>query len=106
MFRLTNYLLEENALFQGDVNLNGVVNLTDFAILGGNMLATGVGYGGGDLNRDGVVNIEDYRIFKDSPFRVDGFDTLTAEAVSNVPEPSSLVLIFITLLINLQRRPN
>lgn len=98
---VTNYLLEENALLLGDVNLNGVINLSDFAILGDNMLATGVGYGGGDLNGDGIVNIEDYRLYKDSPFRVDGFDTLAAEAANNVPEPSGLLLASLACLLGL-----
>jgi uncharacterized delta-60 repeat protein len=47
---------------QGDLNLDGSVNGSDFAILAGNFGKTGMTYGEGDLNGDAAVNGSDFAI--------------------------------------------
>ncbi len=51
---------------EGDVNLNGAVNGSDFAILAGNFGKTGMTYLEGDLNGDGAVNGSDFAILAGS----------------------------------------
>jgi hypothetical protein len=46
----------------GDVNLDGVVNAADRAIITANLGAVNVGWAGGDLNGDGVVNAADFAL--------------------------------------------
>ena len=43
----------------GDVNLDGVTDLTDLMIMKSNFGSSGAGWAGGDLNGDGVVNLTD-----------------------------------------------
>ncbi len=45
----------------GDVNLDGVYNSVDCAIIRANAGMTNVGYSGGDVNCDGIVNVYDLR---------------------------------------------
>jgi uncharacterized delta-60 repeat protein len=47
---------------QGDLNLDGSVNGSDFAILAGNFGKTGMTYAQGDLNGDAAVNGSDFAI--------------------------------------------
>src|SRR5688500_8368463 len=47
---------------QGDLNLDGSVNGSDFAILAGNFGKTGMTYPQGDLTGDGAVNGSDFAI--------------------------------------------
>ncbi len=43
----------------GDVNLNGIVDAADRAIIVANQTQTGLGWAGGDINGDGIVNALD-----------------------------------------------
>lgn len=44
----------------GDANLDGIVNISDFALLAGNFNVTGVDWTAGDFSGDGKVGIEDF----------------------------------------------
>jgi hypothetical protein len=54
------------AILQGDVNLDGAVNGSDFAILAGNFGKTGMSHAQGDLNGDGSVNGSDFALLAGS----------------------------------------
>jgi len=71
--------------FQGDFNLDGVVNATDLQIMKGNFGVGGVGFAGGNANCDTVVNATDLQILK-------GNFGLAAGAV---PEPLTIGLLTI-----------
>jgi len=46
--------------WNGDANLDGVVNADDYFLVDNGFLSQGKGYRNGDLNYDGVVNADDY----------------------------------------------
>jgi hypothetical protein len=56
----------------GDVNLDGVVNAADRAIIIANMGMTNVGWAGGDLDGDGVVTMADLALACPADFNGDG----------------------------------
>ena len=71
----------------GDVNLDGVVNATDLAMLESNFGQTGMTYEQGNLNGDGAINATDLALMA-ANF---GFDATGAGA--SVPEPVTLSLL-------------
>ncbi len=76
----------------GDANLNGDVDSADLGILLNNFGATsGVNWGGGDLNADGGVDSSDLGLL------LNRFGS-TSAAFSAVPEPSSCLLVLMSLL--------
>jgi hypothetical protein len=90
-------------ILPGDLNQDGHVNQTDYAILTSHWLQTGVTGAGGDLNGDGTVNITDFSIFKQDYLTANG---ASANALVAVPEPGTLVLLVVALpaLLALGRR--
>src|SRR5262249_55768010 len=74
----------------GDVNLDGLVNLTDFNTISDNLYRSVATRSLGDLNADGIVNYADFRIWKDN------YELITGGAggvgFGNVPEPGRLSL--------------
>ncbi len=83
--------------WQGDFNLDGVVNATDLAIMKGTFGTSGVGYAGGNANCDTVVNATDLAILK-------GTFGLVAPTGGGVPEPASLTLLTMGGLALLRKR--
>jgi Concanavalin A-like lectin/glucanases superfamily len=75
----------------GDFNEDGVVDVTDFHILSDN-LAEGTTFGQGDFNGDRIVDLDDFGAFKAAFHEGQG-------AVAGVPEPTTLTLVFMTLLL-------
>ena len=69
----------------GDLNLDGVVNSTDFGMMGDGQ----AGWMGGDLNYDGVVNADDWALF------MLGDAAQTGQLTSAVPEPATMSLLAI-----------
>jgi len=53
--------------WDGDMNLDGVVNADDYFLIDSGFLSQAAGYRNGDLNYDGVVNADDYFLI-DSAF--------------------------------------
>jgi hypothetical protein len=87
----------------GDVNLDGIVNGQDIAILASHWLTTGVGTPG-DANGDGIVNAQDIAVIASNWLQT---SSVTSSA-SAVPEPSTIVLAALgalALLAGKKRRP-
>ena len=114
-FRLGTSIVDVASIMQGDIDLDGDVDLvetgsdpndpsmdgiSDFDIIRANFFTAG-GYTDGDLSNNGTVGLEDYRLWKDA-FNATNFSALGV----GVPEPSTLVLITTTCLlgIGLNRR--
>ena len=72
----------------GDANKDGVVNGLDFELISTNLFTTQTPGGGGDLDLDSYVDFMDFRIWKNAaPPEI--------AAMYNIPEPTSVALIFI-----------
>lgn len=86
-----NYFNGPPVSIPGDINSDGLINLTDYGILKGHWLQqTGpAGASVGDLNSDGTVNITDFAIFKTYYLSGGG-----ANLPAAVPEPGTLALVF------------
>jgi hypothetical protein len=74
-----------------DVNIDGIVNGQDLALVSSNWLAKGPGYAA-DINRDNIVNGQDLALVSSNWLRTSGGGTAAANAV---PEPSGIVLVAI-----------
>ncbi|MGD9127521.1 MAG: dockerin type I domain-containing protein, partial [Planctomycetia bacterium] len=73
----------------GDANRDGVVNASDATILAGNWQATNASWEMGDFNGDGIVNASDATILAGN---------WQASTNTAVPEPSTIVLLFLGAL--------
>jgi len=76
--------------YNGDVNLDGVVNADDYFRIDSGFIMEATGYANGDLNYDGVVNADDYFLV-DSAFLGQGTPLALAEspdAVAQTPSPA------------------
>jgi hypothetical protein len=71
----------------GDANRDGVVNGSDFALLGANWQGTGKTWDQGDFNDDGLVNGSDFALLG-GKWQV----TKVPVAIQGVPEPSTLAM--------------
>lgn len=80
----------------GDLNLDGVVNNTDFSLMADNS----PGWSGGDLNYDGVVNGDDWALFALGEAASGGAN------ISSVPEPvmGAILIAGLPLLMGRGRR--
>jgi hypothetical protein len=97
--------------YAGDVNLDGLVDASDYGIIDNYFQFPGTtGYANGDFNYDGVIDAGDYGII-DNTFQLQGapFPTGSAPAaalsgVAAVPEPSALAGLTIIAALNLSTR--
>jgi len=80
--------------YQGDFNLDGVVNATDLQIMKTSFGLSGVGYAAGNANCDTVVNATDLQILK-AKFGL---------VASAVPEPLTIGLLAVGGVALLRRR--
>lgn len=71
---------------EGDANLDGVVDVSDFNIWNGFKFTNTAAWCSGDFNADGVVDVSDFNIWNNFKFS-------TADSVSSVPEPNSCLLL-------------
>jgi hypothetical protein len=82
--------------YAGDLNLDGLVDATDYGILDNSFQFPGTyeGYAYGDINFDGVIDASDYGIL-DNSFQVQGPPLTTSglAGVTAVPEPGSACLL-------------
>ncbi|MCA9187949.1 MAG: hypothetical protein R3E01_05880 [Pirellulaceae bacterium] len=96
-----NYLSGETAtLIPGDADGNGTVELLDFEIIRDNFNMSVTSRSLGDLTFDGIVDFDDFRQWKDNFPGANG----AVGAAASVPEPASMVLVFLTLPWILRRR--
>ncbi len=75
-----------------DLNLDGVVDLADYSILSDHMRQSVASRAEGDMNGDGVVDYFDFHLWKSIYNASTGAG---ASLVSNVPEPSALLLTLV-----------
>lgn len=73
----------------GDANLDGIVDIADFAILKNNFGSSGSFWADGDFTGDAMVDLADYAILK----RSFGLTSETWETSQTVPEPASMLLV-------------
>jgi len=78
------------SLSPADLNLDGAVDLTDYGILSNHMLQSAASHADGDMNGDGNVDYFDFNIWKSL---YHGSAGAGANSASNVPEPSTLLLL-------------
>lgn len=80
----------------GDLNLDGVVDLADYAILKSYWLqTTSGGVAAGDLNTDGTVDFADFALFKQDYIVANGGN---GSELSPIPEPGALGLAAVGML--------
>jgi hypothetical protein len=72
----------------GDVNIDGIVNGQDLALVSSNWLAVGPG-NAADINRDNIVNGQDLALISSNWLRTSAGGSAAANAV---PEPSGITL--------------
>ena len=84
------------AYLPGDANLDGFVDVSDFGIWNNHKFTDSDGWCQGDFNADGVTDVSDFGIWNSHKF--------SQSDLAMVPEPSSLVLGGLGVLILLARR--
>jgi len=92
--------------YNGDANLDGLVNADDYFLIDSNYIPQKPGYHNGDFNYDGIVNADDYFLI-DFAF-LGQTAPLSMKSIGNapVPEPSTIVLAGLVAvnLLALRRR--
>lgn len=73
---------------EGDANLDGAVDVSDFNIWNENKFSTNAAWSAGDFNADGSVDVSDFNIWNDNKFQTAGLPPTTV-----VPEPGCLTLL-------------
>ncbi len=73
------------AFLEGDANLDGSVDVSDFNIWNGQKFSSNAGWCGGDFNADGSVDVSDFNIWNGKKFQSSGG--------ALVPEPASWSLL-------------
>ena len=83
----------------GDANLDGVVNISDFASLAAHFNSVAI-WTSGDFTGDGVTNISDFALLAAN------FGTSSPAVRSSVPEPAmdSVLGICVSVLLGRSRR--
>ena len=88
-----------NAYRDGDANLDGVVDVSDFNLWNNNKFTNTAAWCSGDFNADGSIDVSDFNIWNTNKFT-------SSNDVAAVPEPSALCLTVLSLavLTGLRRR--
>ena len=97
------YITDDSMLSTGfgDADLNQQVNFTDFVSLSTNFGSTGAGWAQGNFNLDDTTNFMDFVALANNS----GSDLSSGvSAQETVPEPASLVLLFLTVGLVAKRR--
>ena len=80
-----------NPFLSGDTNLDGAVDGQDFITWNDNKFSSNDAWCSGDFNADGAVDGQDFIIWNDNKFT-------SADSVAQVPEPTSLSLLWLLLV--------
>jgi len=91
--------------YNGDANLDGVVNADDYFLIDSNYIPQKPGWYNGDFNYDGLVNADDYFLI-DSAFlgQTGPLASLAPPRNAAVPEPAVAALLAAALLTLRSRR--
>ncbi len=81
-----------NPIQEGDADLNGVVDVSDFNLWNGAKFTSTPEWCSGDFNADGVVDVGDFNLWNGSKF------TAADSGAASVPEPASGVMLLIATL--------
>ncbi len=100
-FAGTANLSSGNSYLQGDANLDGVVDVSDFNQWNSNKFNSVAAWCAGDFTADGVVDVSDFNIWNSNKFN-------SALGGAALPEPSSILLAGFPLLLltAFRRRPS
>jgi hypothetical protein len=94
--------------WQGDADLNGVVNVDDYAVIDYYALFTPdpsvAGWWTGDFNGDGLVNVDDYALIDYAALFQDGSTLGNANGLGAVPEPATMALLALGMAAMAMRR--
>lgn len=82
----------DSPLKLGDANLDGVVDGQDFILWNAGKFTSTLLWNNGDFNGDGVNDGQDFIVWNTLKFT-------SSDSVANVPEPSTVVLLFVSLLV-------
>ncbi len=112
-----NLVVHTASVLVGDVNMDGIVNSQDLALISSNWLASGTNpYQIGDVNHDGIVNSQDLALVSSNWLATSGGGAmamglnLAAGSTSSVPEPGTYALCLMGAVTTLgwralRRRP-
>ena len=92
------------AFLDGDANLDGVVDVSDFNVWNGSNFTATAAWCSGDFNADGFVDVSDFNIWNGNQF-----SSSDSHAPAAVPEPSAVAMLLPVLaigLLRLRRRRN
>jgi hypothetical protein len=92
---IDNVVMEITGVLPGDLNGDGVVNISDSTSLLANMQARTPFEASGELTNDNLVNLNDFRVLKSLIAAGSGSGGIAGG--SNVPEPSSIALLLAVL---------
>ena len=82
----------------GDVDLDGNVDIDDFNIIASNFKSNASSRSQGDLNEDGFVDFADFQIWTDNS------SPSTALAATSIPEPSAALLLLLASSLAMNKR--
>jgi Dockerin type I domain/PEP-CTERM motif len=90
--------------FNGDANMDGVVNGDDYTLIDNGFNTQATGWRNGDFNYDGVINGDDYLLI-DNTFNFEGSVSyattgaqpteMIANNTSSVPEPTTVAMLLV-----------
>jgi hypothetical protein len=96
IFSTTTLILLASAT-PGDINLDGTVNSSDFALLAANYGATNQTWLAGDFNGDGTVNALDFNALATNFGDATSVASTAPAAETLVPEPCGILICLSTL---------
>jgi hypothetical protein len=87
-----------NPFLEGDSNLDGSVDVSDFNNWNNNKFTDVPAYSAGDFNADGAVDVSDFNRWNGQKFQSSAGD------VASVPEPHALLLVLMGIVAGLRFR--